>query len=179
MSDKLDFAFSNYKVISSFTKKAKALTLKDKKYVSEFNLPIFGKKFKNYNKDIDEYFDSINDTILEYAYLELFANFEAIVIEKIKLASGGMIKAIKENYDSSLPFVSYEKRFVKSINDLGGLNKILDLLRNKISSELFSELETIVKYRNRLAHGKRFNENIVLNSIEDSYKTMRKILKEL
>lgn len=179
MTEKLDLAITNYRVVSAITKKAQTLTLSDKKYVSEFNLPLLGKKFKDYDNDIKTYFDNLNDVILEYTYLELFAGFEATVIEKIKLASGEMTKTIKDNYDSDFPFVSFEDRFVKNVNDLSSLNKILDLLENKISDELFKELKFIVKYRDKLAHGKRFNEEIVLNSIEDTYKTMTQILEEL
>lgn len=111
--------------------------------------------------------------------MELFACFEAEVIDKIRLASGEMKKTIKDNYDLSLPFITYEDRFVKNEDDLGSLNKILDLLRNKISVELYDELNIMVKYRNKLAHGKRFFENIILNNIEDSYKIMKEILDEI
>ena len=117
--------------------------------------------------------------ILEYAYLELFASFEAIVIEKIKLASGEMKKTLKENYNGSVPFVSFEERFVKNDDDLSSLNKILGLLENKIKKELFDELKTIVKYRDKLAHGKRFNESIILDSINDTRDIMEKILEEI
>lgn len=126
MTEKLDIAIANYKVVNAIAKKAQTLTLQDKKYVSEFNLPILGKKFTDYRNDINTYFDSLNDIVLEYAYLELFASFEATVIEKIKLASGGIVKVSKEKYDHTLPFVGYEERFVKNENDIGSLNKISD-----------------------------------------------------
>ena len=179
MTEKIDFAIANYKVMSAVVKKAQTLTLQDKKYISEFNLPILGKKFKDYKNDISAYFDSLNDIILEYAFLELSASFEASIVEKIKLASGEITKLAKDNFNDSLPFVGYEERFIKNENDIGSLNKILDLLENKISSELFNELKIIVKYRDKLAHGKRFHEEIFLDSIEDTYKTMIQILDEL
>ena len=179
MTEKLDIAIANYKVINAIAKKAQALTLQDKKYVAEFNLPILGKKFTDYKNDINTYFDSLTDIVLEYAFLELFASFEATVIEKIRLASGEIIKVAEENYENHLPFVGYQERFVKNENDLGSLNKILDLLENKISPELHLELKTIVKYRDKLAHGKRFHEDVILSSIEDTYSVMTKILEEL
>ena len=142
-------------------------------------MPILGKKITDYKNDIKTYFDSLNDIVLENAYLELFASFEATVVEKIKLASGEIVKVSKEKYDSALPFVGYEERFVKNENDLGSLNKILDLLENKISTELHTELKTIVKYRDKLAHGKRFHNKVILDSIEDTHSVMIKILNEI
>jgi hypothetical protein len=179
MKERLDAAINNYNVVISISKKAQTLTKQDKKYVSEFNLPILGKKFKNYQNDIDEYFDSLGDVILEYAYLELFASFEAIVIEKIKLASGEMTRTLKANYSGSVPFISFEDRFVKNDDDFSSLNKILNLLENKIDAGLFEELKKMVKYRDKLAHGKRFHEDIVLESIEESKKIMEQILNEI
>ena len=179
MTEKLDLAISNYKVISAITKKAQTLTLSNDKYVSEFNLPDFSKNYKNSKNEIETYFDNLNDRILEYAYLELFAGFEATVIEKIKLASGEMSKTIKENYNNSFPFVNYEKKFVKNADDLSSLNKILDLLKNKINDKLYEGLEDIVKYRDKLAHGKRFHENVALDSIESTYDIMIEILDEI
>jgi len=179
MEDKLDKAVNNYNVVISISKKAQILTKQDKKYVSEFNLPILGKKFKDYHNEIDKYFDKLGDIILEYSFLELFASFEAIVIEKIKLASGEMKKTINSNYNGSLPFNSYEERFVKNENELSSLNKILNLLENKIDNTLYEKLKIIVKYRDRLAHGKRFNEDIVLESIDETKKIMEQILEEI
>lgn len=179
MKERLDKAINNYNVVISISKKAQTLTKQDKKYIAEFNLPILGKKFKNYNNEIDDYFDKLSDIILEYSFLELFVSFEAIVIEKIKLASGEMKKTLNANYNGSFPFVSYEERFVKNEDDLSSLNKILNLLENKIDSKLYERLKIIVKYRDKLAHGKRFNEDIVLESIEDTKKIMEQILEEI
>ena len=179
MKERLDTAINNYNVVISISKKAQTLTKQDKKYVAEFNLPILGKKFKNYHNEIDEYFDNLSDIILEYSFLELFASFEAIIIEKIKLASGEMKKTLNTNYDGSFPFISYEERFVKNEDDLSSLNKILKLLENKIDNELFKKLKIIVKYRDKLAHGKRFNDDIVLESIEETKKIMEQILDEI
>jgi len=179
MEERLNKAVDNYNVVISISKKAQTLTKQDKKYVSEFNLPILGKKFKDYHAEIDEYFDKLSDIILEYSFLELFASFEAIVIEKIKLASGEMKKTLNSNYNTSFPFNSYEERFVKNEDDLSSLNKILNLLENKIDNNLYDKLKIIVKYRDRLAHGKRFNEDIVLESIDETKKIMEQILDEI
>ena len=179
MEERLNKAVDNYNVVISISKKAQTLTKQDKKYVSEFNLPILGKKFKDSHAEIDEYFDKLSDIILEYSFLELFASFEAIVIEKIKLASGEMKKTLNSNYNTSFPFNSYEECFVKNEDDLSSLNKILNLLENKIDNNLYYKLKIIVKYRDRLAHGKRFNEDIVLESIDETKKIMEQILDEI
>ncbi len=125
------------------------------------------------------YYDELHDTLLEYAYVELFACFEATVIEHINLASGEMERIIKSNYSSPFPFVSYEDKFVKKKDDIGSLNKIVDLLSGKIPEALFSDLKEFVKYRDKLAHGKRFHEDLVLKSIEETYKIMVQILEEI
>jgi len=177
MHQNLESIVANYHVVQSICSKALALTLQNDRYISDFKLPNFWEKSsKDKVGKIQQYFDHLNDSILENFYLELFACFEATVLEKVKLASGEMSKILKKNYKGAFPFVSYEDRFVKNIDDMSGLNKILDLLKDKIPSDLFKGLEEIVKYRNKLAHGKRFHENINLNSLEDTHKIMREII---
>jgi hypothetical protein len=178
MIDILNEPIDNYKVITSITKKALDLTKQNQKYISEFNLPILGKKSSNKTKELELYFDALNDQILEYAYLELFAKFESIVIEKISNASGNMKSTLKEHYSRS-EFTNFEDRFVKSTTDYSSLNKILNLLENKIVTANFEKLKEIVKYRDKLAHGKRFNNEIVLNRIEDTRDVMIAILEEI
>lgn len=178
MIDRLNEPIDNYKVITSISKKALDLTKQNSKYISEFNLPILGTKSKNQLRDIETYFDTLSDRVLEYAYLELFATFEAIVIEKITNASGNMKATLKDNYNGS-DFLNFEDRFVKNADDLGSLNKILSLLKNKIASENFEKLEEIVKYRDKLAHGKRFHNDVVLDRIEDTRDVMKAILEEI
>jgi len=69
--------------------------------------------------------------------LELFAGFEASVIDKIELTSGEMSKIIRNNYDRKMPFQNYEDRFVKNKDDFSSLNRIKDLLENKIDNTLY------------------------------------------
>jgi hypothetical protein len=178
MIERLDLLINNYKAITSISNKAHQLTKQNTKYISEFKLPILGKKTKNPSKEIDDYFDGLSSKLLEYAYMELFSIFEAIVIEKIKNASGNMKQTLKDYYREK-EFQNFEDRFVKSETDLGSLNKIIVLLENKIPNELFEKLKEIVKYRDRLAHGKRFNNDVVLNRIEDTRDTMKEILKRI
>jgi hypothetical protein len=178
MNAKLDTPLDNYKVITSISDKAHQLIKQNKKYIAEFNLPILGKKSKNQEKDIDKYFDTLNDTILEYAFLELISTFEAIVIDIIKNASGNMKKTLAVNYTGN-DFKNYEDKFIKKENDLGSLNKILDLLKGKIDPNLHEKLAEIIKYRDKLAHGKRFYNDIVLERIEDTRDVMEAILEEI
>ncbi len=179
MIDRLDKPIDNYKVIISISKKALDLTKQNpKKYISEFNLPVFGKRIKDKTKDIEIYFDTLSDRILEYAYLELFATFEAIVIEKITNASGNMKSTLKENYKGT-DFSNFEDKFVKNAYDFSSLNKIVELLKGKISKENHKKLVEIVKYRDKLAHGKRFHYDVVLDRIEDTRDVMKVILEDI
>lgn len=179
MKERLNEAVNHYRVMVSISKKAQELAKQNKKYISEFNLPIYGKKVPDTSLAIDEYFDHLSDVFLEHAYMELFATFEAILIEKVQLASGEMSRTLKAKYGGAVPFISYEDRFVKTTKDIGSLNKILELLESKIDARLFSELETIVKYRDKLAHGKRFHSHVSLYSIEDTHKVMLEVLEKI
>ena len=178
MNKRLNVALDNYNTLIAISKKAQALTKQSSKYVSEFNLPILGKQTKNSQKDIDNYFDDLNGKLLEYTFMELFATFEAIVIETIQNASGNMKSTLKEKYKGN-EFINYTDRFVKNENDYGSLNRILKLLENKISSEYLENLSKIVKYRDKLAHGKRFHEDVILDSLNDTKMIMENILLEI
>jgi hypothetical protein len=169
-----------YKALTKICNKAKDLAESNSKYINDFGLPIIGKtKDKRYKKDIQEYFDSLHQSILENFYIELIASFEANVIEKIKLSSEEMRVNIKNNYPNHLPFQSYENKFVKNEGDLSSLNKILYLLEEKIDSDRHEQLKTVVKFRDKLAHGKRFHKDILLDSIEDTHILLEKILDEI
>ncbi len=169
-----------YKALTKICLKARELTETNSKYVKEFGLPILGKtRSKDYKKDIQEYFDSLHQSILENFFLELFASFEARVIEKIGLAAGEMKASIKKNYRSNLPFQNFEDKFVKNENDLSSLNKILELLNGKIDLYRYDQLKKVVRFRDKLAHGKRFHENVLLDSIEDTHRLLNEVLDEI
>jgi uncharacterized protein YutE (UPF0331/DUF86 family) len=68
---------------------------------------------------------------------------------------------------------------VKNTDDIGSLNKIQELLESKIDATLYHELKAMVKYRDKLAHGKRFHSGVVLYSIEDTQRVMLQILEEI
>lgn len=179
MKERLNAVVQNYRVMVAISKKAQELTKQNKRYISEFNLPILGEKVSNTQTAVEKYFDHLSDVLLEHAYLELFAAFEAILIQKIEQASGEMSRTIKANYKGKFPFISYEDRFVKNSNDIGSLNKIQELLESKIDATLYDQLKAIVKYRDKLAHGKRFHGSTALYSIEDTEKVMLQILDEI
>ncbi len=178
MSEKLNQTLETYKVLSVISQKAHRLSRQNPKYITEFNLPIAWKKSKNPAQVIDTYFDKLNGQILEYAFLELLSKFEAIVIDKIKNASGNMKQTLSINYEL-YDFRSCTDRFVKTADDFSSLNRIVLLLENKISPELFASLKEMVKYRDRLAHGKRFNNEIILNNLEESIEVLNEILNEI
>jgi hypothetical protein len=178
MNDKVNKPLETYRVLTSITRKAQQLSKQDQKYITEFNLPISSKKVKNKTQVIDSYFDKLNEQVLEYTFLELFANFEAVVLEKISNASGNMSSILSERYEYS-EFNSFTGRFIKTEKDFGSLNRILILLENKISADLYADLKNMVKYRDRLAHGKRFNHEIILDNLEESRNVLTKILEEI
>ncbi len=115
MTERLEQTLTNYKAIRAICNKAFVLTNANQKYVNEFSLPILGKKTADYTKDVQDYFDNLQDRLLENFYLELFAGFEATIIEKVGLASGEMTKTLKQNYNPTLPFQTYEDIILDSI----------------------------------------------------------------
>ena len=97
----------------------------------------------------------------------------------MRCGTGEMRTNIKDNYQTHLPFQNYEDKFVKNVDDLSSLNKILDLLEDNIEDVKHEELKNVVKFRDKLAHGKRFHEDVLLDSIEDTHRLLEEILNEI
>ena len=79
----------------------------------------------------------------------------------------------------NIPILAKNNNNTKKEIDIGALNKIKNLLADKISPNLFENFCEIVRFRDKLAHGKRFHQNVVLLNIEETKEIMTIILKEI
>jgi hypothetical protein len=180
MSSELKDSIETYQSLKVICLAAKKMaSINPDKYVVDYKLPLKGKKDKNRKEDINKFFDKIQDKLLENFFLDLVASFERVIFIKLDNASGNMKKILKKEYPSSLPFSRQSDNLVKDRDSIKNLNNIKDILKNKIPEGLQSELTEIIKYRDKLAHGKRFHEKLKPTKLEDVLLTLENILDEI
>jgi hypothetical protein len=108
-------------------------------------------------------FDKATPTLYEVCFIDLVRVFEQIVFDLIDTASGQIRRAIKSASKEKYPFYLCAENFVKVVvkdgeGDIANLGELQKILEGKISPDLHKKLTNIVKYRNWLAHGKRFKD---------------------
>lgn len=159
MHPELDTCLKKYKVMLKLCAVSQQRS-HDTTFISRIEIPIVGKK--EVRRSVEIYFDEMQDAIEESAHIALVSTFEAVIYEKLRHASGKMKVSLKDNYQDHEPFSLASERFVKDHEVLDSLNKIRDVLKDKIPSELEKKLSEVISYRHRLAHGKRFGEETSL-----------------
>lgn len=165
----LSDCYNNYLVMLKICLNAKDRALSDKtnKYIFSLGGNLLGNKTKsNRSKEIELFFDNLQQDLIDSYFINIVATFEKIIFSIIPNAVGDTRKIVNENYDDKKPFKPMIDRFVKDTNDFNNLSNIKELLRGKIASDLYEVFDEIINYRNRIAHGKRFGEETTLN-LED------------
>jgi len=180
MSSELKDSMETYHSMKEICLAAKKMaSINPGKYVVDYKLPLKGKKSKSRKEEINKFFDKIQDKLLENFFLDLVSSFERVIFIKLDNASGNMKKILKNEYPSKLPFSRQTDNLVKDRDSIKNLNNIRDILKNKIPEELQNELTEIIKYRDKLAHGKRFHEKLRPTKLEDVLLTLENILDEI
>ncbi|MGO9569833.1 MAG: hypothetical protein ACLP5H_20055 [Desulfomonilaceae bacterium] len=114
-------------------------------------------------ESLKDLFDKAAPTLYEVCFLDLVRVFEQIVFDLIDTASGEIRRAIKRSRKEKYPFYLCAENFVKIVRvreggDISNLRDVEKILEGAISPDLQKKLANIVKYRNWLAHGKRFKD---------------------
>jgi hypothetical protein len=109
-------------------------------------------------KSLAELFDNtVTPTLDEVCFIDLVRVFERIVFDLVDNASGQIRRVIEKGSKEKYPFHLYADKFVKvKETDIGNLGDVQKILQGRIDRDLENKLTNIVKYRNWLAHGKRF-----------------------
>lgn len=180
-NEDLSDCYNNYLVMLKICLMAKDRALSDKsnKYIFSLGGKLLGNKTTtNRSKNIEIFFDNLQQDLIDSYFINIVATFESIIFSKIPKAVGDTRKIVKDNYDENGPFGSVIGRFIKATNDFNNLSNIKELLRGKIPSCLFDVFDEIVNYRNRIAHGKRFGEETTLN-LEDLICNLDNIIQSI
>lgn len=138
-------------------------------------------------KDLEDLFDhGVTPILYEISFLDLVRVFEHIVFDLVDNASGKIEKIIRET-KATYPFRSCAAKFVKSSarRDISNLGHIQEILEGHLPADLDEKLDRIVKYRNWLAHGNRFNYDDKKDvpappgEIEEIVETLKEILSRI
>jgi hypothetical protein len=177
MSKILENPINTYNALVEICELAKAMSLKNPdKYVGRFKLPIGAEKSKDVKRDIKEYFDGLQKQLENTFFLNLVATFESVVFDKVNNASGEMKKTLREEYEDEKPFSKFSGEFVKSPDDIRGLGTIREIVSRKLTKKLKDDISGIIKYRDHLAHGERFNPKYTFAKLEDVQYVLEKVL---
>ncbi len=161
--------------------KDRALDDKSNRYLLKLGLDIAGKPRGSRREDlIQDYFDGMQRIIMDNAVLNLVAVFEKEVHALATQASGRAKQVVGRHYDSNQPYAASIENFVKNANeDINNLKGFCEIADACMSRSLSSDLNEIINYRNRLAHGKRFGKEIgksvqeVLETLDQALATIR------
>lgn len=139
----------------------------DDGFLRTIGFPYLGEKVKDKKAFVGEKMDNLIEAIDELIVLGLVSDFEKIVFDRVRNASGEIQKIVKKQYKSP-PFLDFSTSFVKSVNDIDKLSIIKSIIIEKIPEDLYKKFAEVVEYRNRLAHGKRFGEQSLMSFDEIS-----------
>jgi len=152
--------YNKYNTLLTLCINAKERAVADKtdKYLRGLGLDIVGKKKKQREDSIKEYFDRVQKDLEDNTILNLVATFEKLIFNDIPTAINNSKELLNANYRNQDPFSSSIKSFVKDTQDINAVSAIQGILLGNISTSLGNNLKEIIDYRNRIAHGKRFGK---------------------
>lgn len=181
--NKLSNVYNNFKAIDniltyiSFEADRRLKT--DNKFLEAINFPFIGlAEGKSKFNSVKLKFSEITDSNRENSILNLVANFEKVVFDKIKISSSKIKDKIENNYSEDQPMHSFRTSFIKNEEDIFNLTKFnIFLEKHKV---LKDELDEIINFRNYLAHGKRHKVGNPSNkTLEQIIVTLDNIIKLL
>jgi len=166
-SSALRRVFNQYNTLLILCLKARERALSDKngKYLLALGLDIVGQKKKR-EDSISAYFDILQKELEDNAILNLVATFEKLVFDQIPQATTRFKNILVSHYEQQEPFSSSVQAFVKNKQDINNLTGIQNILSGSISVTLENKLRDIFRYRDRIAHGRRFGKDSSLTVFE-------------
>lgn len=170
--------YNKYNTLLTLCIKAKERAIADKtdKYLRELGLDIVGKKKKQRDDMIKEYFDRVQKDLEDNTILNLVATFEKLIFNNIPTAINNSKEILNTHYSNQDPFSSSIKSFVKSTQDINAVSAIQGILSGHISTSLGKNLKEIIDYRNRIAHGKRFGKESQI-TVSETLERLDEVLK--
>ncbi|MDZ7898451.1 MAG: HEPN domain-containing protein [Arcicella sp.] len=134
----------------------------DDGFLNAIGFPYIGELTKDRKKTVALKMDAMYQAIEELIVIGLVSDFEKIIFDRVDNASGEIVKIVKQKYDLK-PFNDFSADFVKSSKDIDKLSIIKKIIDPKLPKELSDKFKDIIEFRNRLAHGKRFGEQLLLS----------------
>ena len=134
----------------------------DDGFLKAIGFPYIGELSKDRKQFIGTKMDLMVQSIDELIILGLVSDFEKIVFDRVKNASGEISKIVKQKYIAQ-PFKDFSTDFVKTEKDIDKLSIIKAIISPKLPEELSKKFAEVVEFRNRLSHGKRFGEQSLMS----------------
>jgi hypothetical protein len=174
----LDEELIQYRTLTFLARRAKERSLGAPfdPYVSDLGIPALGKKRADRGVALEEYFDSLEQSLFDQYLLRMVATFERLAFEKLTAAVGAARTAVEENYPAGSPFSRAAKYLVKGVTeDFTSLADIEKLLASYPQSAS-KELQELREHRNWIAHGGRVGRQSRFSRIEEVHKTLSELL---
>lgn len=124
------------------------------RFVRKLECPLSGKRLSR--DTLASYFDQVHDQLQDSAILALVSCFERIAFEWMKTATGEFRNLLADGYSESDAYGRVAPYFVRTPSDVNNLGGLLDSLEGVMSEDMHARLGRIVKYRNYISHGKRW-----------------------
>ena len=141
----------------------------DDGFLKTIGFPYIGKLSKDRKQFIGSKMDLMLQSVDDLIVICLVSDFEKIVFDRVDNASGEIIKITKQRYNKQ-PFKEFSTDFIKTLKDIDKLSIVKAIISPKLPKELEKRFAEIIKFRNRLAHGKRFGEQSLM-SFDDITQT--------
>ncbi|MEK7432715.1 MAG: hypothetical protein AABZ74_06265, partial [Cyanobacteriota bacterium] len=153
------------------------------KYLNIFEIPILADKKDKADRELNKYLADLINSIEEMSVLNVVAEFEKQIFQKLDESLLYTKKIIDKNYEKNKPFYKFRMGLIKtSDKEINKLSNIKNLLDGKIEKELFDKMSIIIEYRNFISHGKRFKtkgSNSCMYGIEEIVEILNEILLEI
>jgi len=174
----LDDELVRYRTLAFLARRAKerALGAPFDSYVSDLGIPALGKRGTDRKAALQEYFDSVEESLFDQYLLRLVAAFERLVFQKLNTAVGTARTTLEGNYPTASPFSRAARHLVKNTTDdftnLADVEKLLASYPQSASKDL----QELREHRNWIAHGGRLGQQSRFSRIDDVYTVLADLL---
>lgn len=129
-------------------------------FVKTISLPHWGQKVTEQRSSISNYFDELQQSLIEFGFIEMVAVFERLVFSQLE----------KEVFQDLSP--SLQKAANKAHSHPPNVKRLLEA---KLPRQLNAQLAEIIEHRNWLIHGKRLGSQSTLG-LDEVHSILSEIL---
>ncbi len=144
-------------------------------YVSDLGIPALGKKSADRKAALEQYFDSVEESLFNQCLLRLVAAFERLAFERLNAAVGAARTTLEDNYPSTSPFSRAARHLIKDFTTLADVEGLLASYPQSASQDL----RELREHRNWIAHGGRLGRISRFSRIEDVHRTLTDLLSAI